>query len=478
MGVGIDLLGKHVRCPHCKQVVLAPSTTASPAASSTAPHPSPKLTTPIAPDPDSASLNFSLPKKREGADSILSDATDSDDEVFSLPRGKKSPSPVLPDVPHVSEPPKTEPLPAPPEMPSGSELPTIELRKISAVEGAMAQNSSKPFQPTTPAPIVVHTPPPAATASPFAFEPSPAPAPVSPKQAPQLTPKPKTSPALLSLDESPNEAAKPDRGVRPRAAAASGSDRYKTLVFILAPYAAVVTALAAYGLFFKSSQKLDPGHPLSTIPDNFGEFDPAARKKVTQLKIDVDAPLPGHLRTGLGKAIEIGQLEIEPVAVEARPLTIVQESKIAGQSARNATSSPALVLHLRVKNNSPDLAFCPLDPAFNRRTGVDKIGTQIVVGKQNFYGGHIGWPFTANLKRVYEEMQEADATPLKPGETRDYVVCSDTDSRLRKAVRDSADPILWRVQVRRGLIDFKGKEVPVTAIIGVEFRAADVKNLN
>ena len=42
----------------------------------------------------------------------------------------------------------------------------------------------------------------------------------------------------------------------------------------------------------------------------------------------------------------------------------------------------------------------------------------------------------------------------------------------------SLDPrvtLLWRVQVRRGRIDFDGKDVPVTAIIGVEFRAADVK---
>ena len=347
----------------------------------------------------------------------------------------------------------------------------------------MAPPPLKALQPTTPAPIVVHTPPPAAPTNPFAFDPSPARAPVVPKPAPapipQPLPKPVVAPTPLPLDESPDEAAKPARGGRSRAAPAPArGGSFKTLVFILVPYAAVMTALAVYGLFFKSSEKLDPGHPLSTIPDNFGEFDPATRKKVSQLKVDADAPLPGSLRVGLGKTIGIGQLEIEPVAVESRTLAIVQESKVAGQSARNATSNPALVLHLRVKNTSSDLAFCPLDPAFNRRTGVDKIGTQIVVGKQTFRGGPIGWPFTTHLKRVYEEKQEPDATPLKPGETRDYVVCSDTDSRIRKAVRDSTDTILWRVQLRRGLIDFKGKEVPVTAIIGVEFKAADVKNLN
>jgi hypothetical protein len=42
-------------------------------------------------------------------------------------------------------------------------------------------------------------------------------------------------------------------------------------------------------------------------------------------------------------------------------------------------------------------------------------------------------------------------------------------------VKESSDTLLWRVQVRRGLIEFKGKDVPVTAIIGVEFKSSDVK---
>ncbi len=82
------------------------------------------------------------------------------------------------------------------------------------------------------------------------------------------------------------------------------------------------------------------------------------------------------------------------------------------------------------------------------------------------------------MKRKYEENQEKDWTPLKPGEARDYVVFTDFDQQILKAVSESNDKILWRVQVRRGLIDFKGKDVPVTAIIGVEFKSSDVKNVD
>jgi hypothetical protein len=36
-------------------------------------------------------------------------------------------------------------------------------------------------------------------------------------------------------------------------------------------------------------------------------------------------------------------------------------------------------------------------------------------------------------------------------------------------------PLLWRVRVRRGLIDWKGRLVSATAVIGVEFTDRDIK---
>jgi hypothetical protein len=118
-----------------------------------------------------------------------------------------------------------------------------------------------------------------------------------------------------------------------------------------------------------------------------------------------------------------------------------------------------------------------MDPALTRRARLDdkQPATRLVVGKQVFYGGGIDWPFPVNVTRRYEEQQVNDASPLKPGETREYVVFTDADPRIVKAVQDSSDPMLWRVQVRRGLIEYRGKDVPVTAIIGVEFKASDVK---
>src|SRR5205823_1660105 len=126
----------------------------------------------------------------------------------------------------------------------------------------------------------------------------------------------------------------------------------KGVVYGLAAYALIMTLLAVYGLFFKSGEKLDPGHPLSTIPDNFGEFPATERKKVSQFK-NLDGELPANLKAALGGKIEVGQLEITPMQVEKRRLEIVTEGKATERLTRTS-SQAALVLQLRVKNTSLD----------------------------------------------------------------------------------------------------------------------------
>jgi hypothetical protein len=532
MGVGIELLGKHVRCPHCKQVILAPSTPTGPVPpkpiipppvapppepvvakpeppkpappapvqppASVAPPPAPANpfafdtappsvapaapAPPVAPPPPPEEPAINFPQK-ELADSILSAESESEDEVFGSHSSSKLPTPVLPDPepppPAASAPPPVasgsptvapQPVSTLPPMLLPSELPTVELRKPAVLDAVPppARPAPHPVPPTAPA-----------IPNPFVgFDAAPAPAPAAPKTP---TPPPRAAePAPLPLGEQPEAdepAPKPARAARGRRAApASGAP--KGLLYALAGYALLATALAVYGLFFKSGDGLTPGHPLSTIPDNFGEFDPASRKKVSQYKFPVDGELPAALKAGLGGKIEVGQLEIEPLGVEKRRLRIVTERLGAAAPERRDGRSNALVLRLKVKNTSADVPIFPLDPAFTRTAkGDDKPATRLIVGKQTLYGGAIPWPFARDVKREYEEAQATDYEPLKPGETREYVVFTNEDSGLAPLVRKTTESLLWRVQVRRGLVAFKGKDVPVTAVIGVEFKASDVKNL-
>jgi hypothetical protein len=422
---------------------------------------------------DSAEPMFNFTQKRELADSILSEPDESEDDVFGSSGGNKIPIPTLPEI--LPSPPPPAPLPA----------------------AVYAQPVPVPVlipQPVAPAPVTQ------ASANPFAFgmdeSPAPAPAipqprPVAPQPVPvavqprQVVPQPVLTPhstpmpvveTLEPIEELPEEepAPKPARAGRNRSAPTPSSGISKGAFFAVVGYAVLVTLAAIYGLFIKSGEKLDPGHPLSTIPDNFGEFDPVSRKKVSQLKLEGD--LPANLKAALGGKIEVGQLEIEPLKVEIRPLKVITEGQ---REKRDENRRDTVVMQLRIKNTSSDLSIFPMDPAFTRKArGDDKPLTRLVVaGKQPFYGGGIEWPVPVNVKRKYEEQQEKDNAPLKPGESREYVVFTESDSQIVKIVRESNDTILWRVQVRRGLVEFKGKDVPVTAIIGVEFKASDVKSL-
>jgi hypothetical protein len=255
-------------------------------------------------------------------------------------------------------------------------------------------------------------------------------------------------------------------------AKSSGGGLTMVLLLAIGAYAMLATVAAVYGLFIKGD-KVDTGHPLSTIPDNFGEFDPAVRKKVTQLKFNEAAELPTAQRGALGETISVGQLEIKPIDIIKRQLVIETEGK---SETRKDYPGTALVLRLDIKNNS-DISLYPMDPAFTRKSSSGDLPlTRIVVNKNTIYaGGAIQWPNSALIKKRMESQQKNDFIPLAPGESREYIVFSDAKAEIIRAVERSNDAMQWRVQVRRDPITYRGKEVPVTALIGVDFSARDVR---
>lgn len=474
MGVRTDLLGRQVRCPHCSQIMLAPAPAAQPEkpVSHTAPTP-PSTSAPVppveseaVPHPPSSEdegSNITFDKKKEAADSILSEENDTDDEVFSSQTGSKVPAPVVPPL-------DPDPAAIPPHGGSASKIPTMELRTpVEIIPAPISASALLPpsSPPSPPPPLDPASTSPAASSTPnnpFAFDTKPAPvaAPMSP---------------LAQVAEAPMSDER-EAGTRTRDPLASDRPRApRWLLYGLVTYAAVMTVLALYGLFFRSQDRPDPGHPLSTIPDTFGEFDPATRKKVSQLKLDFDAPLPTGQTAVLGQRLEIGQLEIEPTAVEKRRLRIIREGQ--RETQRRTTNFDALVLQLRVKNLSPDRPIFPLDPAFTRSAKMDdRPAMRLAIGRMMLYGGAISWPFAERVRREYEEAQARDDQPLNPGETRDYIVFTNEDASLAQVIQKAGEPLLWRVQIRRGVVEHGGKEVPVSAIVGIEFKPSEIRNLD
>jgi hypothetical protein len=98
------------------------------------------------------------------------------------------------------------------------------------------------------------------------------------------------------------------------------------------------------------------------------------------------------------------------------------------------------------------------------------------VGGEKYFGGVMQYiTEVGNTERAWLEGREADGQPFGPGETRDTVVLTYPRNNVFEAVQKSGGQAIWRVQVRRGMVNYRGTEIPASAVVGVAFSAADVK---
>jgi DNA-directed RNA polymerase subunit RPC12/RpoP len=256
------------------------------------------------------------------------------------------------------------------------------------------------------------------------------------------------------------------------------------LLLPLASYAILATILLII-LAIKLNNTTTPTL-LDKIPDLDGD-NPGVKKrgelhhwqgndKLTRL------PLPSSLRTPLGQTLTVGALEVTP--------TKVVQTKVAYYDEK-APNKPwpceydSLVLHLRLRNTASDYAFTPLDNYFDRKyhpsTGDVKPFTQLEIGERVFYGGPAEW-YSRNRKgdnhtdrQWLKGRKDFDEEGLGPGQTMKTFVCTDgNDANVVVAAAEFQGAFLWRVHLRRGLVNVKGKDVSATAVVGVQFTRQDI----
>src|SRR4051812_36397808 len=107
------------------------------------------------------------------------------------------------------------------------------------------------------------------------------------------------------------------------------------LIFLI-PYSILITILVV--LLLMRDRPLDP---LERLPD------PTKKGKGPPRQVELDLPLPAHLVTQLGEAIQVGALLVLPQSVEK-------------------SADGDLVLTLKMKNLSSHLAFIPITDDFLR----------------------------------------------------------------------------------------------------------------
>jgi len=434
MAVGTNLLGRNVRCPHCKQVLRAPAAVGAVPAAPNSAAPAPTSPAPLP--------TFNVPGPGEHHESIFGERHDED--VF----GSDPPKPTLP------EPAKPAPRPRPGG--GSSEEVTVSL----------------PTPPPPPSPADLLD---------FGVAPGPSPAP----EARDVY----GGPAALQ----------PPAAARTRSADAPGqrpvdirepAPPTQAFAWIMLAYALVATLLA--GFFGYKYLTAEPGdHPFKAMPDVLREYDPAKKRQVSFRGLpDAKQDVPPDLRVKLGDTLTVGDLEVRPTAVERRKLEAVTVPEVGQPKSRSIGET--LVLTLRVKNVSVDAVFHPNDPAFNRVADKPQPAPYTALEIQrSYYYGVFKWPPEPGTQKEYIVGHEADENPLKPGEERDtwvevgpYGVKSATGDII-STLKDKnqvkpTDWLLWRVQLRRGLVTAKGPDgadmdVSATSVIGVEFRADQIK---
>ncbi len=477
MAVDTAHLGQQVRCPHCGTAVLAPPTAHVELA------PAPTVTE---------------------QESIFGPTEPTSDDLFASPGapGNEAPSWMkAPQPPPVAEDPSwmkpsEQPTPTPlVEDPSWMKTPE---QPTPTVDDPSWMKTAEPAIPETapaPAPSV---PEPAPTPEIFAAETVEAPAPSESQPAgaeteprleetaavqANLTPAPLTTDLATppSAESAPLHSETTEQPPPPyRPITASGRSHIGLLIALifLVPYAICVTAAAVYFYF----QSVTIPHPLEVLPDVVGDHPGATHKDGHSVLLERPQPdiaLPSRDYVALGKTLTVGDLEVEPEKIERAPITIYRPL-LAGRET--IPLAEGLMLTLRVRNVSKDDFFYPADDFFYRRWRPgdppgDKPYTFLQVGDKRFYGGPVSWvPRGKDEAHYYVQGQENFDEVLKPGETRRLVICTDPeDGAVLRAVSDTADKLVWRVELRRGLVSYKNKEIPVCAVVAVPFSTRDIQ---
>jgi hypothetical protein len=444
MAVEEHLLGQQVRCPHCQQVLVAPAACAPAAFESAGSQPADVAnTTSVSANKPSDSPEFH-PSETE---SIFAPPEHGSDDLFGVP----TPAAM------VEMPAEHGPAPFSPE--AKNEDGTDKLISASTNgSGVRVKASSEALSP------------PASVESVGAGS--------------DLHQATHAWPDLGASDfpaELPAEMSSPQltQQVARRAKRESLFATY--LIIILIPYAIFATCVAAY-FYFRMKQM---PHPLEYLRDS-GENPPAKRGTSSVMEtISPETNLPSRLMLALGQQFRLGDLEIQPVKVERRKLTICSENR---QVRPQETSQDALVLTLRLKNVSQDVYFTPTDPVFERQWklefGSNRPYTLLDMGGTRFFGGPIKYmprghqgQFRGDDPREYVKGQEHDNQALKPGEERTSIICTDPNNReILKTLKSYQGPLVWRVQLRRGLVQIGEREVSATAVVGVVFDKKDIAN--
>jgi len=241
------------------------------------------------------------------------------------------------------------------------------------------------------------------------------------------------------------------------------------------------SVLATVAIVILLTERRNASHPLEMIPDLEGDHKGGAARGGKHGSVEFrlpnpEQPVPDQLRVPVAdppRSLAVGDLEVTPQKVERGRLQWA-----IGQTLQTFPED-ALILRLKLRNVSRDVSFYPMDRYFVRAwpkvQGDHKPYTLLEMGERKFYGGPLDW----SRKNEFIKGQDVNRE-LKPGEEMTTFFCTNPDEHAARALDSYAGSLVWHLQLRRGLVkwttrDGVEREDSATAVVGVEFAAADVR---
>jgi hypothetical protein len=235
------------------------------------------------------------------------------------------------------------------------------------------------------------------------------------------------------------------------ASARQSSSVAPTILVFLVPYAICTTGFIAYLLMnWPSIDRLD------YLPD-------PRMLKAMQKAGPVALPAHGielaaNRKIPLGGSVRVGDIEIRPVQVKR----LLKGDLELDFIAKNLSSEPMTPIEMDFFAGANKGNFRPYTfLSSNLRTPADDMGA-------GGYGGYLQYFDDPALVR---ERSRAD---LAPGAEEHITLTTEVKSR-DYVTRIKGGNYTWRLQVRRGNVNYRGGEIPVTAVVGVQFGESDIK---
>jgi hypothetical protein len=228
------------------------------------------------------------------------------------------------------------------------------------------------------------------------------------------------------------------------------------LIFLV-PYAILTTLAILYLLFMQTGRT----HPFDMMPDPVPDPKKGGAKQVMRIKHTY--PLADHQKTTLGNSIRVGK---------DGDLLVTPERVIL-------TEDGDLKLVLRAKNISTNTTFDPIND-FWLLYDPKKTSNEPYTFLES-KSGNVGNIYGAFLEYRKKSQGKDDtvlgSAVLSPEQETTIVLRTPLEYQKSHIplIAKSTDSYTWRVQLRRGFVKWRGKEVSATAVIGVEFTSAQIE---